>query len=273
MTWGADLIGTEDFYKQYLADKDLPEVRIAVIDTGINEAPALFKDRILPDGVNYSSSGNDSVADDLNHGTHVTGTICELTPSNVKILPIKSFDRKGHATDEQIYAGIMYALENDADVLNMSFGGLGVNPLEVEAMMIAEKNGIICCAAAGNNADDARYYYPSSIKSCITVAAVNNAMTRAEFSNFGDMIDVSAPGVGIVSYGIEGADQKISKDGTSMATPHVTACCALLRSYDKEMSADRAERLLTLNATDLGEPGFDKDTGWGLVCMKGSVTV
>ncbi len=268
MTWGADLIGTEAFYQKYLADKNLPEVRIAVIDTGINDAPELFKGRILPGGVNYSSSGDDSVSDDLYHGTHVAGTICELTPDNVKILPIKSFDKSGHASDEQIYAGIMYALENNADVLNMSFGGLGVNPLEVEAMMIAEKSGMICCAAAGNNADDARFYYPSSIKSCITVAAVSNAMKRADFSNFGEMIDVSAPGVGIVSYGIEGADQKISKDGTSMATPHVTACCALLRSYDKEMSADRAERLLTLNATDLGEPGFDKDTGWGLVCMK-----
>lgn len=268
MTWGAGLIGTEQFYDTYLKGKELPEVKVAVIDTGLNTAPALFAGRVLEGGVNFSSSGNDSFADDISHGTHVSGTICELTPDNVKILPIKSFDSSGTASDEQIYAGIMYALENDADVLNMSFGGLGVNPLEVEAMMIAEKKGIICCAAAGNNSDDARYFYPSSIESCITVAAVGEDMKRADFSNYGDMIDVSAPGVGIRSYGMDGPDKQESKNGTSMATPHVTACCALLCSYDPEITAARAENLLCLNAADLGDAGFDADTGWGLVCMK-----
>lgn len=268
MTWGAGLIGTEQFYDTYLKGRELPEVKVAVIDTGLNTAPALFAGRVLEGGVNFSSSGNDSFADDISHGTHVSGTICELTPDNVKILPIKSFDSSGTASDEQIYAGIMYALENDADVLNMSFGGLGVNPLEVEAMMIAEKKGIICCAAAGNNSDDARYFYPSSIESCITVAAVGEDMKRADFSNYGDMIDVSAPGVGIRSYGMDGPDKQESKNGTSMATPHVTACCALLCSYDPEITAARAENLLCLNAADLGNAGFDADTGWGLVCMK-----
>ena len=268
MSWGADLIGTEDFYNTYLKGKELPEVRVAVIDSGLNTAPALFEGRILEGGVNFSGSGDDTYADDLSHGTHVTGTICELTPENVKILPIKSFNNKGSASDEQIYAGIMYALENGADVLNMSFGGLGVNPLEVEAMMIAEESGIICCAAAGNNADDARYYYPSSIQSCITVGAVDQDMERASFSNYGEMLDVAAPGVGILSYGIEDATKQETKNGTSMATPHVTACCALLCSYDREMTSARAENLLCLNAVDLGDPGFDDDTGWGMVCMK-----
>lgn len=267
MTWGADLIGTKSFIDEYLTAETLPEVTVAVVDTGINRKPALFEGRIL-DGVNFSDSGDDTDTDDLYHGTHVTGTICELTGSNVRILPIKSFDNSGSASDEQIYIGIMYALEHNADVLNMSFGGLGVSPLEVEAMTIADENGMICCAAAGNEGDDAGYYYPGSIDSCITVAAVSQEMKRADFSNYGSSLDVAAPGVGIVSYVAAGENLKESKNGTSMATPHVSACCALLRSYDKQMTAKRAENLLRLNAVDLGEPGFDKDTGWGLVCMK-----
>ncbi|MCQ2416229.1 MAG: S8 family serine peptidase [Oscillospiraceae bacterium] len=266
MTWGADLIGTEEFTKEYLS-ADLPDVVVAVIDTGINTAPALFDGRILDNGINISNSGNDTVTDDLYHGTHVTGTICELTPGNVKILPVKVFDSSGTASDEQIYLGIMYALEQGADILNMSFGGLGVSPLEVEAMTIADEHNVICCAASGNSGDDAGYYYPGSIASCITVGAVKATMERAEFSNFGDMVDVCAPGVDILSYTNEGCEQE-TYNGTSMATPHVSACCALLRSYDKSMAPQRAEALLRLNAVDLGEPGFDKEFAWGFVSMK-----
>lgn len=267
LTWGAEVIGIEDFIATYLNAEVLPEVVVAVIDTGINMAPVLFEGRILDGGINISDSGDDTVNDDLYHGTHVSGTICEMTPSNVRILPIKVFDLNGSASDEQIYLGMMFALEQNADVLNMSFGGLGVSPLEVEAMSIADENGVICCAAAGNNADDAGYYYPGSIASCITVGAVDAEMQRASFSNYGKSVDVVAPGVGIVSYVLGSEGQTEAKNGTSMATPHVSACCALLRSYDKTISPRTAESLLRVNAIDLGAAGFDKDFGWGLVNM------
>jgi subtilisin family serine protease len=175
-----------------------------------------------------------------------------MTPKNVRILPIKVFDENGSASDEQIYLGLMYAIEKNADIVNMSFGGLGVSPLEIEAMTIADEAGMICCAAAGNNGDDAGYYYPGSIASCITVGAVTQDMERAKFSNFGKFVDVVAPGFGIRSY-VLGEDSHLeAKNGTSMATPHVSACCALLRSYDKKMTPQRAEMLLRLNAKDLG---------------------
>ncbi|MBR5363728.1 MAG: leucine-rich repeat protein [Oscillospiraceae bacterium] len=267
-SWGVPLIGTEDFIKKYLDAEVLPDVTVAVIDTGINPVPALFQGRILEDGINISDSGDDSVNDDLYHGTHVTGTICEMTPKNVKILPIKVFDENGSASDEQIYLGLMYAIEKNADIVNMSFGGLGVSPLEIEAMTIADEAGMICCAAAGNNGDDAGYYYPGSIASCITVGAVTQDMERATFSNFGKFVDVVAPGFGIRSY-VLGEDSHLeAKNGTSMATPHVSACCALLRSYDKKMTPQRAEMLLRLNAKDLGPEGFDKDFGWGFINME-----
>ena len=267
-SWGVPMIGTEAFIAEYLDAEVLPEVTVAVIDTGINRAPKLFNGRILDGGINISDSGDDSVDDDLNHGTHVTGTICEMTPGNVKILPIKVFDEAGSASDEQIYLGLMYALEQKADIVNMSFGGLGVSPLEIEAMTIADENGIICCAASGNNGDDAGYYYPGSIDSCITVGAVNKDMERAAFSNYGDSVDVVAPGFGIVSYVLGNDERKEPQNGTSMATPHVSACCALLRSYDKTITPKRAEALLRVNAKDLGPEGFDEDFAWGFVNME-----
>ncbi len=267
-TWGADVIGTDSFIAEYLNAELLPEIKVAVLDTGINPVPALFEGRILDGGINVSDSGDDTAADDLYHGTHVSGTICELTPSNVKILPVKIFDKNGSAADEQIYLGILYALEQGADILNMSFGGLGVSPLEVEAMSIADEQGVICCTSSGNKGDDASYYYPGGIESCITVGAVDRDNQRAPFSNYGKTVDVTAPGVGIVSYVLGNKEKLEAKNGTSMATPHVTACCALLKSYDKSVSPRRAEALIRLNAVDLGAPGFDSDYGWGLVNMR-----
>ena len=266
-TWGADVIGTEDFIANYLDAELLPDVTVAVIDTGINMQPALFEGRVLENGINVSDSGDNSVTDDIGHGTHVTGTICELTTPNVEILPVKVFDRDGSASDEQIYLGILFAIENGADILNMSFGGLGVSPLEVEALTIAENNGVIACAASGNNGDDAAYYYPGGIASCITVGAVNAMNQRAGFSNNGEMLDVSAPGVDILSYTHIGEELGF-KSGTSMATPHVAACCALLLSRDDTLTPGRIQALLNCNAADLGDPGFDPEFGWGMVNLR-----
>ena len=267
-TWGTGAIGADDFYATWLKGKTLPEVKVAVIDTGINDVHSIFDGRIAEGGINISDSGDDSIDDDLGHGTHCTGTICELTPDNVKVLPIKIFDKEGKAADEQIYLGMVYAMEQGAQIASMSFGGLGVSPLEIEACELANANGMLCVAAAGNESDDAAYYYPGSIESCVTVGAVDENMQRAPFSNFGKLVDVVAPGVGIVSYTTGEAERTEKMSGTSMATPHVSACCALLKSYDVTLPPDRIENLLKVNAKDLGEVGFDEDTAWGLVNLR-----
>lgn len=267
-TWGANYLRTDLFYDTYLADMGTDkEIIVAVLDTGINAKHEMVADRIVEGGVNFSNSGDDSVNDDYGHGTHCTGTICELTPEQVKILPIKIFDANGKATEEQIYAGLMYAIEQDADLLNMSFGGLGVSPLEAEAMALADAKGIVCCAAAGNNGDEARYYYPGGIESCITVAAVDSDMQRALFSNYGDLVDVCAPGVGITSAVLGDNNEVESWNGTSMATPHATACCAMLLLAWDDLTPDAVAAMLTANAIDLGDEGFDEDFGWGLVSL------
>ncbi|MBR6760556.1 MAG: S8 family serine peptidase [Oscillospiraceae bacterium] len=267
-TWGAQYLNTAAFYEQFLADADsLPEIVVAVLDTGINAEHDMVKDRIAEGGVNFSSSGDDTPNDDFGHGTHCSGTICELTPEQVKILPIKIFDQSGKASEEQIYAGLMYAIEQDADLLNMSFGGLGVSPLEAEAMALADEKGILCCAAAGNNADKAEYYYPGGIESCITVAAIDQEMELAAFSNYGSLVDVCAPGVAIRSGTIGENNPMETWDGTSMATPHVTACCAMLLLQNPKITPTEACTLLAVNAVDLGEQGYDDEFGWGLVSM------
>ena len=267
-TWGAQYLNTAAFYEQFLADADsLPEIVVAVLDTGINAEHDMVKDRIAEGGVNFSSSGDDTPNDDFGHGTHCSGTICELTPEQVKILPIKIFDQSGKASEEQIYAGLMYAIEQDADLLNMSFGGLGVSPLEAEAMALADEKGILCCAAAGNNADKAEYYYPGGIESCITVAAIDQEMELAAFSNYGSLVDVCAPGVAVRSGTIGENNPMETWDGTSMATPHVTACCAMLLLQNPKITPTEACTLLAVNAVDLGEQGYDDEFGWGLVSM------
>ncbi len=267
-TWGANHLRTDLFYDTYLADQAIDrEVVVAVLDTGINAKHEMVAGRIAEGGVNFSGSGDDSTDDDYGHGTHCAGTICELTPEQVKILPIKIFDKNGKASEEQIYAGLMYAIEQGADLLNMSFGGLGVSPLEAEAMALADAEGIVCCAAAGNNGDEACYYYPGGIESCITVAAIDSDMQLAGFSNYGELVDVCAPGVGITSAVLGENNEVESWNGTSMATPHATACCAMLLLAWSDLSPDAVAAMLTANAVDLGEEGFDEEYAWGLVSL------
>ena len=267
-TWGADDLGIDEFISKWLDAEQYPEVIVAVVDTGINRAHSELSGRILEDEANFSDSGDDTANDDYGHGTHCTGTICELTTDNVKILPIKVFDQNGSGTDEEIYMGLMYAMEHDADIVSMSFGGLGVSPLEIEAMTLAEEHGMTCVAAAGNNADDAAYYYPGGIESCITVAAIDSDYQLAKFSNHGNLIDVSAPGVDITSLTVGEDGTLVTWNGTSMATPHVTACCALLKTLNPDYTPAEIQALLQVNAMDIGEKGFDTQFGWGLVCMK-----
>lgn len=267
-TWGEQYLGTKAFIQAYLENEMQSEVIVAVVDTGINRRQTLFAGRLTEEEVNFSNSGDDTADDDYGHGTHCSGTICELTPNNVKLLPIKVFDQDGNGTDEQIYLGLMYAIEYGADIVNMSFGGLGVSPLEVEAMSIAEECGLTCVAAAGNNGDDAAYYYPGGIASCITVAAADRDLTLASFSNHGSMIDVAAPGVGIVSTVLGENGETEAWDGTSMATPHVSACCALLKLTRPDLTPAQIQALLQANALDIGVEGFDTEFGWGMVSLQ-----
>ena len=273
--WGIDAIGA-DSYRDWLRSvkTDLPEIRVAVIDTGLYEDHAWMKGRVAPNGAAFVEGTDASYNDENGHGTHCAGIIVSSTLENVKILPVRVLNAFGGGTLLQIYLGMMYALEQGVDAASMSLGAFGESGYFNEAVQKFAEAGIPLAIAAGNETMDAKYATPAMCPSAFTVSAVERdpdhagSYRLADFSNFGKGIDFSAPGVDIVSSINQGVNSTEEMSGTSMATPYVAACIADLLSYDPELTNEQIYNYLKANATDLGEPGFDESYGWGMVNLK-----
>ena len=285
-TWGASVMGVPN-YSEYLRNtigtNNLPQLVVAVLDTGIDVNHSWFNGRIAEGGKNFSSSNPDdpdNYQDVQGHGTHVSGTICDLTLNNVKILPVKVLNDKGRGEDAQIIAGIYHVAELKQKGLNICAINMslsGSDYIESDdynaykaAMQTALDKGVLSVVAAGNEGEDAQYSSPANIDIALTVAAVGQTgsyLFRAGWSNYGDLVDVCAPGADILSAKVGGGT--VSMSGTSMATPHVAAAVALLMSdSSKNYNINQIESVLKGSVLDLGDSGFDIFYGEGLVNLE-----
>lgn len=218
--------------------------------------------------------------DDHGHGTHVAGlaagTLGGIAPK-AKILPIKVLSASGSGDLGTIAAGILYAVENGADVINLSLGGPASSQLskELEEMIhvvaLAKANNVMIVAAAGNggsdgigDCNDENPTYPASIESSniISVAAVDDFDELTSYSNFGgNSVSVAAPGGtqmhGLLSTGIAycgedcGPDdsQYFNSAGTSMATPIVAGLVALIKSANKALDNNEIKDAIMKHGT------------------------
>lgn len=269
-SWGYEAIGAGQYNEWLTANYEtLPEITVAVIDTGLNYEHTWFENRIADGGAMLmsDSSYDGKPVDDNGHGTHCAGIICSVTTENVKIMPIKVLDFLGYGDILNIYCGMLYALEQKADVISMSLGINGDSPLVNEAADLIAAADIPCCVAAGNDSMNAEFFSPARHEASITVAATDQDQEPASFTNYGDKIDFAAPGVEINSAAHESTDGLVTMSGTSMATPYVAGCCAMLLSTDANMTTDTLYGYLKANATDCGESGWDTTYGWGIVQM------
>ncbi|MCM1403916.1 MAG: S8 family serine peptidase [Prevotella sp.] len=260
-SWGAKEMGVSG-YSQYLTNTvkavnndftALPEVVVAVLDTGIDTDHPWFKNRLLVDengkyiGKNYTDKVSETeydFEDDQGHGTHCAGIIRDMTLSNVKILPLKFMQatEDGRATGSTVHAllAVTYCMQireqYNLVAINMSFGSESTDdPNSSEAALkrlieSAYQAGIYSVAAAGNESENVSNHSPGNCERCVTVSALKNnpLCFDTSYSNFGDLVDVCAPGTSIESAYIGGGTATMS--GTSMATPHVVAYIALLKS-------------------------------------------
>ncbi len=224
LSWGADYIDSPQAVSYAKENKLNKQVTVAVIDTGVDVDHQYLQGRIL----GTSKSVINSSYDDQNgHGTHVSGIIVDNTPDNVKILAVQALNAAGKGTDYQLASAVNYAVSQKVDVINMSLGGLDVwsNSVLKTAIQNAYDNNITICVAAGNESDNAKNYYPANSSCCITVGAVDSSGKPGYYSNYGSVVDVSAPGSNIFSSITDGDYAEAS--GTSMATPFVSAACAM----------------------------------------------
>lgn len=249
-------------------------IKVGVIDTGIDLTHPDLKPNIRG-GANIIEPGK--LPMDLNgHGSHVAGVIgaarnqlgiVGIAPE-ISLYPIKVLNKNGVGALSNLVRGIEWGIANGMDILNISISGGTVIPAPLQqAVRAATRRGIFVVAAAGNEGKSSgrgdTVEVPARIPTAIGVAAVNKYNKRASFSATGPSVDLSAPGVGIVS---SYANKKYAVlSGTSMAAAHVTGVLALYKQKDPRASYASILQRLYASAEDLSPLGRDSYTGHGLV--------
>jgi len=220
-------------------------------------------------GSTYVPAEDANVADDYGHGTHVAGIAAAATNNGIGIagvawgatvMPVKVLDQYGVGWYSDIAAGIVYAVENGAAVINLSLGGAPASDTLCAAVAYARAAGALVVAAAGNAG--AVVFYPAACAGALAVAATDQVDGHPGFSNFGPQVALAAPGVDIYSTW-PWVGGYFTKSGTSMAAPHVSGVVALVWTRWPDWSADAVSRQIVGTALDVGEPGWDPQTGWG----------
>jgi hypothetical protein len=234
---------------------------------------------VLP-GIDYVNPGADGRSDPNGHGTHVAGVIAAHANNargiagaapGVQILPVRVLDKNGGGVASNVAKGIIWATDHGARVINLSLGG-GEAPGIRDAIRYANREGTIVLAAGGNDGQSGNDpMYPGAYPEAVAVAGVDSNLNHMAIGNTGKYIDVSAPGVGIVSTWGSSNTAYASATGSSMATPYAAAAAALIVAENPKASVDRVTNLLESTATDLGAAGDDPVFGHGLINPLGAL--
>ncbi|MBI5566957.1 MAG: S8 family serine peptidase [Chloroflexi bacterium] len=228
-------------------------------------------------GATYVPRQDANITDDYGHGTHVAGIIGAAANNGVgivgvtwaaRLMPVKVLNQYGNGWYSDIAAGIVYAVDNGARIINLSLGGETDSPVLQEPIEYAQAHDVLVIAATGNSGGSV--LYPAAYPAVLAVAAIDQFDQHAAFSNFGPEVDVAAPGVDIYSTW-PWVTGYFTKSGTSMAAPHIAGAAALVWANWPELTAGRVAGYITQTATDAGSAGPDLFTGWGRVDVYGAV--
>jgi len=278
LAWGLEAVKVFDAWKTTSGSKDIV---IAVLDNGFDtNHPELSGKIVKPynafSGTNKVSCNNGI----LIHGTHVasiaTGNsntvgVCGIAPKCL-LMPVQIGDIHGNITTSSVVKGLIFAVENGADVINMSFGAI-INPVisylpieyqealiettmtnelaaYIELFSYAEANNVCLVQAAGNDNVVIGFDAMSRTGKTIIVSAVDDKFNRASFSNFGNRSTISAPGVSI--FNATPNNRYDFLDGTSMASPIVAGAVALIKSVYPDMTNQEISDLLVRTGSPLG---------------------
>lgn len=245
------------------------DVIVAVIDTGIDTNHSDLQGQ-LTEGLNVINGGQ-LPADDVGHGTHVAGVISALVNNNEgvagmswynKVMPIKVLDHTGAGTTYAVAQGIIWAVDQGARVINLSLGNYANAAFLHDAIKYAYERDVVLVAATGNDGTS-QPGFPAAYPEVLAVSAIDSNQSLASFSNYGDYIDVVAPGVNIASTYTNNRYAALS--GTSMASPHAAALAAMIRSVNPELTNDQVMQIIRETAIDLGTPGRDANYGYGQI--------
>lgn len=268
------------------------ETIVAVVDTGVDYRHRDLDDNMwvnteeiagngldddgngyVDDIYGYDFINNDSdPCDDRGHGTHCAGTIAAEGDNGMdiagvcfsaRLMALKFLSSSGFGATSDAVTAFYYAVENGADVISNSWGGGDYSYTLELAIDYAHSQGMIIVASAGNDYSTSPKY-PAYYNHVISVAATNSNDEKVSFSNYGDWVDIAAPGVDILSLRAENTSPGIVYNnyttilsGTSMACPHVTGACALLLSANPRLTCDDVNDIV-MSTVDPIAPGVCK---------------
>ncbi|KAF7549153.1 hypothetical protein G7Z17_g6564 [Cylindrodendrum hubeiense] len=243
----------------YIFDDSAGEdITVYVVDTGIRTTHTEFEGRAT-----FGANFVDNIDDDENgHGSHVSGTIGGATfgvAKKVNLVAVKVLDASGGGSNSGVLEGMQFVVSqvNSTNtggkaVMNMSLGGSFSQALNnaIDAIFAA---GIVPVVAAGNENQDTANTSPGSAAKAVTVGAIDATTdVRASFSNFGTGVDIYAPGVNVLSVGIDSDTAQATLSGTSMASPHVAGLAAYLMAFQGITDPAEVVELMKSLATQSG---------------------
>jgi hypothetical protein len=245
-------------------------VIVAIVDTGVDPHPE-FADRLLEGYVAPSAGGDPySTLDTASHGTHVAGIIGAARGNRVGIagindrawlLPVRVL-QGNVGTEASTAEGIVWAVDHGAKVIAVPLQFYDGTPRLADAVAYAAARDVVVVAPAGHTGGN-EVAFPAAFDGCIAVTATTNEDLRADFSNFGPQVDLSAPSQNIWSTQSGGAYGFETRAGSASAAAYVAGVASLIRSYAPQLTALEVRQILMDSADDLGEPGWDPYFGAG----------
>jgi subtilisin family serine protease len=276
------------------------DVVIAVIDSGLNTSHSDLAGQLWANpgeiAGNSVDDDNNGYADDIHgwnlvdddadlsdntgHGTQVAGVIAAATNNsqgvagvcwNCRLMVVKVTQAGGVANYSDIAAGVAYAAQKGADVINLSLGGYS-DSATLKAAIAAASQTAVVVGGAGNDDSSAPFYPAAYDDHVLAVAGTTNSDTKVGTSNYGAWVDVSAPGEAITTTFSGGGYGSTS--GTSMAAPFASGLAGLLRSQHSDWSPNmvRAQIVHTTDGIDGVNPGYEGELGSGRIDAGQAVT-
>ncbi len=209
-------------------------------------------------GYNFYNNNND-ITDDNGHGTSIAGIIGAETNNNqglsainwkAKIMVLKALNELGGGEYQDVAKAIRYAVSNGAKIINMSFGTYIDDVVLRQAVDYAVNNGVVVVGASGNNGQR-KILYPAAYSNVISVGAVDDSNSRASFSNYGEDLDVVAPGFNIPTISNSSPSGYSNSSGTSYAAAHVSGLVSLIMSQYPNLTPAEVKALVLNSATSL----------------------
>lgn len=237
-------------------------IKIAVIDSGIDVGHPDLAPKIVS---TYNAvTGSTVITDAVGHGTFVAGVAAAQTDNGIgvagagydtRLIGVKIAGSDGSISVDDEVAGIRWAADHGANIINLSLGGPDYSSAELTAVTYAQSKGVLVVAAAGNQGDTVKQY-PAAYPGVVAVGATDSARTaRADFSSYGPWVRLAAPGVGIVSTAPRAGSQFFpttsgyaAGDGTSFSAPLVAGEAALLKAQNPAQSVAQLRLALIASA-------------------------